>query len=114
MPFLDYRLAEFLSSVPACYKVHAGWTKYIARLALNGILPDDVVWRRDKMGWPIPERFWFSYGLKSWYLSSINNSDVVTSLKNHVKLDLIPEHAPRSLKVLNIAAWARIFKVVIR
>ncbi len=49
-PFLDYRLVEFLASVPACYKIRNGWTKYIARLAFDGKLPDEIVWRRDKMG----------------------------------------------------------------
>lgn len=111
MPFLDYRLAEFLSTVPACYKIHDGWTKYIARLALDGLLPDDVVWRRDKMGWPIPERFWFSYGLKDWYQSAISNSDFIKKLNKYVEFDVLPEHAPRSLKALNLASWAHIFKV---
>lgn len=114
MPFLDYRLAEFLASVPACYKVHGGWTKYLARLAFDGLLPDEVVWRRDKMGWPIPERFWFSHGLKAWYQSSIQYSEVAKLLEKHVELDRTPEHAPRSLKVLNIATWERIFSVVVR
>lgn len=26
MPFMDYRLVEFLASVPACYKMRNGWT----------------------------------------------------------------------------------------
>ncbi|KGJ93587.1 asparagine synthase (glutamine-hydrolyzing) [Colwellia psychrerythraea] len=66
MPFMDYRLIEFLSSVPATYKMHNGWTKYIARLAFDGKLPDEIVWRKDKMGWPIPEKFWFLGPLKAW------------------------------------------------
>jgi asparagine synthase (glutamine-hydrolysing) len=66
MPFMDYRLIEFLSSIPAAYKMHHGWTKYIARLAFDGKLPDEIVWRKDKMGWPIPEKFWFLGPLRSW------------------------------------------------
>jgi asparagine synthase (glutamine-hydrolysing) len=114
MPFLDYRLAEFLASVPACYKMHGGWTKYLARLAFDGLLPDEIIWRRDKMGWPIPERFWFSHGLKAWYLSSIQNSKVAELLERHVELDKSPENAPQCLKALNIAAWERTFNVVTR
>lgn len=114
MPFLDYRLAEFLASVPACYKVHGGWTKYIARLAFDGLLPDEVVWRKDKMGWPIPEQFWFSHGLKGWYESSVQNSKVAELVERQVKLDRTPEHAPKSLKALNIAAWERAFKVLVK
>jgi asparagine synthase (glutamine-hydrolysing) len=33
-----------------------GWTKYALREAMRGILPDSVVWRRDKMGFPFPFR----------------------------------------------------------
>ena len=33
MPFLDYRLVEFLASVPSTYKIHKGWSKYLARMA---------------------------------------------------------------------------------
>ena len=66
MPFVDYRLVEFLASVPACYKIHNGWSKYLARLAFSGKLPDEICWRRDKMGWPIPEDVWFKGALKDW------------------------------------------------
>lgn len=69
MPFMDYRLVEFLASVPATYKIHDGWTKYLARLAFDGKLPDEICWRRDKMGWPIPENFWFKGELKNWFIA---------------------------------------------
>ena len=38
LPYLDYRLVEFLAKVPACYKIHDGWTKYLSRLAFDGKL----------------------------------------------------------------------------
>ena len=66
MPFVDYRLVEFLADVPACYKIHKGWSKYLARLAFSGKLPDQICWRRDKMGWPIPEDTWFTGALSEW------------------------------------------------
>lgn len=66
MPYVDYRLVEFLASVPASYKIHRGWSKYLARIAFSGKLPDEICWRRDKMGWPIPEDVWFQNDLKEW------------------------------------------------
>ncbi len=109
MPFLDYRLAEFLASLPACYKIHGGWTKYISRLAFDGLLPNEIIWRRDKMGWPIPERFWFSYNLRGWYQSSLSGSLLVELVGKEVKLDRNPDNAPKSLKALNISVWERTF-----
>ncbi|GFK94826.1 Asparagine synthetase [glutamine-hydrolyzing] 1 [Fundidesulfovibrio magnetotacticus] len=59
-PFMDYRLILFLNALPAAYKIHGGWTKFLARKAFQGRLPDEVVWRRDKMGWPQPLKRWMA------------------------------------------------------
>ena len=71
MPFLDFRLVEFLASVPSVYKIHNGWSKYIARLAFDKKLPDSINWRKDKQGWPIPEDAWFLGDLSSWLKNRI-------------------------------------------
>jgi asparagine synthase (glutamine-hydrolysing) len=81
MPFMDFRLVEFLASVPACYKMHRGWTKYIARLAFDQKLPDEIVWRKDKMGWPIPEKYWFKGGLVTWFNRTREDSKLLQKLK---------------------------------
>ena len=57
-PFVDYRLVEFAFSLPACYKIHDGWTKYILRISTEGLLPDKIRWRKDKLGFPTPEVAW--------------------------------------------------------
>ncbi len=31
MPFMDWRLVTFLARVPLCYRIHDGWTKWLAR-----------------------------------------------------------------------------------
>ena len=60
LPFMDYRLVEFTAKIPAVYKIHNGWTKYFARLAFDEKLPNEITWRKDKMGWPTPTRFWLN------------------------------------------------------
>ena len=47
-PFCDKRLAEFCLSLPAEQKIARGWTRLIMRRALEGILPDQVCWRKGK------------------------------------------------------------------
>lgn len=59
-PFMDYRLILLLNALPATYKIRGGWTKYLARAAFQGRLPDAVVWRKDKMGWPQPLKRWLA------------------------------------------------------
>lgn len=47
-PFWDRRLVEFCLSVPAEQKVRGGWTRYILRRGMEGILPKAVQWRGGK------------------------------------------------------------------
>jgi len=58
LPLLDHRLAEYAFSVPACYKLHGGWTKYLLRTAMTGVLPDEVCWRKEKVGGTAPVSVW--------------------------------------------------------
>lgn len=113
MPFLDYRLAEFLASVPACYKMHDGWTKYIARLAFDGLLPDEICWRKDKMGWPVPEKIWMGGPLKAWFRKSLQGSKLVErALAGREEIE--PDNLPKSFYYLNLAAWEKKFSVEIK
>lgn len=43
------------------YKIRDGWTKYILRKALKGILPDSVIWRKNKLGFNAPEKTWLNH-----------------------------------------------------
>ncbi|MBP7951109.1 MAG: asparagine synthase (glutamine-hydrolyzing) [Verrucomicrobiales bacterium] len=56
VPFTDYRLVEFAFS-PALreLKLKDGWAKWCLRKAVHGLVPEDIVWRRDKMGFGTPE-----------------------------------------------------------
>jgi asparagine synthase (glutamine-hydrolysing) len=55
VPFLDYRLVELASRVPARYKVKPHDQKAILKKALADRLPEDVV-KRKKVGFPTPLR----------------------------------------------------------
>jgi asparagine synthase (glutamine-hydrolysing) len=57
-PFLDYRLVEFIFSLPHSLKIRNGLTKYIYREAMKGILPERVRTRIPKLGFVTAERVW--------------------------------------------------------
>jgi asparagine synthase (glutamine-hydrolysing) len=61
-PLLDHKLAEFMGTVPARYKVRSGRTKYVLRKAMAGILPDSIL-ARGKQGFCVPLDRWFKSGL---------------------------------------------------
>ncbi len=46
-PFLDYRLAEFAARLPNNLKVRGGKEKYLLKVAMQGIVPDEI-WQRKK------------------------------------------------------------------
>ncbi|MBA7478957.1 Asparagine synthetase [glutamine-hydrolyzing] 3 [subsurface metagenome] len=58
VPFLDYRLVEYLSSLPLDQKIRGGVTKYVLRWAIRGLVPDAIRCRMDKMGFVTPEEAW--------------------------------------------------------
>ncbi len=58
VPFLDYRLVEFLMGLPPQYKLSEGITKRVMREALRGVLPEKIRGRMDKMGFVTPEEAW--------------------------------------------------------
>lgn len=46
VPFCDYRIVEYLYSVPWEYKDYNNQEKGLLRYAMKGILPDEVLWRK--------------------------------------------------------------------
>ncbi|HXF93554.1 MAG TPA: asparagine synthase (glutamine-hydrolyzing), partial [Nitrospiraceae bacterium] len=64
LPFLDHRLVESVFALPSELKLHEGWTKVLLRKAMEGILPDPVQWRADKLGFATPEDEWFRTTLR--------------------------------------------------
>jgi asparagine synthase (glutamine-hydrolysing) len=63
-PFLDPRVVTFAFGVPGHMKLAEGWTKLILRQAFAPLLPDDIVWRRDKLGFTAPMIEWTSVALR--------------------------------------------------
>ncbi len=46
VPFCDHRIAEYLYSVPWEFKDHLGREKGLLRTAVEGLLPETVLWRK--------------------------------------------------------------------
>jgi len=58
LPFLSHELVEFVFSLPAHFKIHKAWTKWILRLSMNEQLPREIVWRKKKVGFEPPQKEW--------------------------------------------------------
>ena len=60
VPFVDYRLIEFSLMHTEGLRIRDGWTKWVLRRAMQGVIPEEIAWRRDKVGFETPERPWIS------------------------------------------------------
>ncbi|HDL17511.1 MAG TPA: hypothetical protein ENH29_00485 [Bacteroidetes bacterium] len=58
-PMFDYRLVEFAATIPSGLKIKNGNdTKYILKKTMTGVLPDEIVFRKDKLGHSVPMKNW--------------------------------------------------------
>lgn len=60
VPLLDHPLIEFMATVPADVKFAGGHMKHLLKVAYGHELPPAIAERRDKMGFPVPLKEWFS------------------------------------------------------
>lgn len=59
VPFVTIDMANFAFALPESYLVSSdGETKHIFRAAMRGIVPDEILDRRDKIGFATPELNW--------------------------------------------------------
>ncbi len=110
LPFLDYQCLECALSLPDKYKIKNGWTKYILRKSVADILPDSVVWRKNKLGFNAPEKEWLTK-MNHEMIENIQKSMVLKKIINfnqfsYEKLDLRTKW-----RLFNIAKWEEIYDV---
>ncbi len=94
MPFLDWRVAAFAFALPWTSKIQRGYSKVIIRDAIAPYMPEDITYRRTKIGFNSPIVDWMRGPLRSFFLDTLNSKgfrqcDLVDSgraskLVNHV------------------------------
>lgn len=64
VPLLDHELIEFVQTIPAELKLKGNETKYIFKKAMEGIVPNEILYR-EKQGFGVPIGEWINSQLKS-------------------------------------------------
>jgi asparagine synthase (glutamine-hydrolysing) len=119
VPFLDYRLVEFLFSLPSNYKIKDGITKRILRDGLQGILPDKIRNRMSKLGFATPEEIWVKQNSGLFKDKLIEAIDSCPYIFNKTKVmaifeDIITNKRPFDFwlwRVISFGTWYKLFKV---
>jgi asparagine synthase (glutamine-hydrolysing) len=77
VPFLDYPLAHYVSSLPDNYRVHGLKTKWVLRQAGKSLIPDRIL-DRPKVGFRVPVNRWFQGPMKGYLLDHLRGADSKT------------------------------------
>ncbi|MEM5829237.1 MAG: asparagine synthase (glutamine-hydrolyzing) [Candidatus Aenigmatarchaeota archaeon] len=119
VPFLDHRIVEFVFSLPISMRIKNGWTKYILRKAVKGIVPEKIRWRRSKIGFAVPEKKWLielKDKITKIFLSKefesrkyFNQEEIVRKFKYFCEGKLNEEHARIFWRILVLEFWFRVF-----
>ena len=112
VPLLDHVLVEFLASLPGSWKLHGMTTKYIFRKALEGLLPEKIVYR-GKQGYSLPVKHLLRGELKQYMIERLHDSAILAETMNRAYMDrLIEEHCSGRQNhnhilwaLLNVAIW---------
>lgn len=74
VPFLDYRLIEFVLGLPSSYKLDRAVTKRVLREAARGVLPGGIRTRMDKIGFATAEEVWLRKSATQAFAAGIEHA----------------------------------------
>ncbi len=119
VPFLDHRFVEKTLSLPSNIIIRKGMTKHILREAMQGVLPESIRLRKDKVGFDTPQDKWFRTDKFKNYIVELLNSE---SFKNRGIIDkfkaekMFSDHLGKKMNIskeiwkwINLELWFREF-----
>jgi asparagine synthase (glutamine-hydrolysing) len=114
VPLLDHDVVEFAATIPADVKFKGGRMKHFLKSTYADDLPGELYNRRDKMGFPVPLKEWFSgelsdfvrdiFGAQKARSRPYFNSEAI--LRN---LDKAEQFSRKAWGFLSIELWHQLF-----
>jgi asparagine synthase (glutamine-hydrolysing) len=116
LPYLDHRLAEYVSSLPDEQRVRGLSTKYILRRAARALLPGMPA--RRKLGWPARVKDWMRGELRESLADHLQGANAITrryyrgetldrAIDEHLKGK--KDHGTLLWTLLNLEIWHRTY-----
>jgi asparagine synthase (glutamine-hydrolysing) len=118
VPYLDFRLVEYIASLPLNRKIRNGVTKFALRSAVKGIIPESIRCRMDKMGFVTPEEIWMKETLRPFILDILGADgfrnrpywDADAVMKDYLAfLDGKSVYSPELWRIVCTELWLRKF-----
>ena len=116
MPFADdINLIEYLFSIPSVFKIHDGWSKFILRQAMQGVIPKRIQMRKDKTFFQPPEFIWLSQAedtFKKYFTPEVSrflNIDQLLKDWPHSRYIQHNLNFTFMWRMLNLAVWLKVY-----
>jgi asparagine synthase (glutamine-hydrolysing) len=114
VPFLDHPLVELLATIPSNIKFKDGTMKQVLKTAMKPLLPETIMNRKDKMGFPVPLTQWIKKEAKE-FIYDIFSSEAALSrelINNRKVLNGLarePEYGRKIWGMLCLELWQQEF-----
>ena len=120
VPFLSTNFSELIFSLPESYLVNnQGRTKNIFREAMRGIVPDQILDRKDKIGFTTPEFNWLK-DLKPTILEWLNYTNDISFINSKSCIEDVnnilsgkKQYTSNVWRLINFTRWAQINNIKI-
>lgn len=121
VPFLDNDLVNYVNKLPSNYKVTRTSKKHILKKALEGIVPNDILYG-PKTGFGVPFSYWLKTSLLEYLKENILSQQFLQLGIFDVNMinQLVDNHVSGKedngfilLKILNFALWIKFYRVKI-
>jgi asparagine synthase (glutamine-hydrolysing) len=117
VPFLDYRLVEATLSQESEKMIFHGQTKVLLRTAVNGLVPERIRIRKDKIGFQTPEDSWFrTKPYREFIFDLLGSEDFKTRgiINPRKALKMYSQHLAKDINIskevwkwINLELWFR-------
>jgi asparagine synthase (glutamine-hydrolysing) len=71
VPLLDRRIVDLISRMPAGMKFKGGEMKYLLKRTIKDFMPEQIMNRKDKMGFPVPLHIWSKNKAKGFIMDTL-------------------------------------------
>ena len=110
LPFIDYKVLETAININNNFKIKDGWSKYILRKVVENILPNNIVWRKNKLGFEAPTKSWLK-NIELEMQSVVDNSIIIKTISKKIEFNNLDDN--QKWKLFNIAKWEELYAVSI-
>ena len=115
LPFLDHRLAEFCFGLKPESLLRGATTKVILREAMRGIVPEEILLRKDKLAYAPPQSQWVHGPLRPWLEAMLRGAERRTDVFSPRAVLALRENLSAkkgevlAWRIASLEAWYKLF-----